>query len=81
MGMMTRDDLMRLLMLQADRRRPLTEILVEQGALSEQKAAAEMAAYRRAQARSNRTITTHKIVPARHGTESAHITSAEFITV
>ena len=81
MGMMTRDDLMRLLMLQADRRRPITDILMEQGVLSEQKAAAEMAAYRRAQMRPNRTITTHKVVPARHGAESARITSAELITV
>ena len=46
MGLMTRDDVMRLLMLQADRKRPIAEILVGQGVLSEQQVAAELASYR-----------------------------------
>ncbi|HEY3394083.1 MAG TPA: hypothetical protein VGK58_15325 [Lacipirellulaceae bacterium] len=47
MGLMSRSELMRLLMIQADRKRPITDILIEQGALTPQKAASEMAAYRR----------------------------------
>src|SRR3982751_2165598 len=42
MGLITRDQLMRLLMLQADRKTALADILVGQGVLSETQAAAEM---------------------------------------
>ena len=55
MGLMTRSQLMRLLMIQADRKRPITEILVGQGALTSQKAASEMTAYRHSQLRRPRT--------------------------
>jgi len=47
MGVMTRDQLMRLLIIQADRRRTIAEILVAQGVLSEQQVASEMGEYRR----------------------------------
>ena len=50
MGLMTRDELVRLLMIQADRKRSLAEILVAEGALTEERAHAEMAAFRRLQA-------------------------------
>jgi len=79
-GLMTRDDLMRLLMIQADRRRPIGEILVGQGVLTAQKAAAEMAAYRRAQLQPKRA-TTYKVVPAPRRQEAARMTSNELITV
>lgn len=46
MGLMTRDDLMRLLMIQADRKRPIAEILVGQGVLSAEQSAAEMHEFR-----------------------------------
>jgi hypothetical protein len=67
MRLMTRDDVMRLLMIQADRKRPTAEILVGQGVLTQQQLAAELLEYRRAQIRP-RTTTT--IVPAPRGNES-----------
>jgi hypothetical protein len=56
MGLMTREHLMRLLMIQADRKREIAEILISQGALTGQKAATEMAAYRREQLRPHRRV-------------------------
>jgi hypothetical protein len=47
MGLMTRDELMRLLMIQADRRRSIADILVFQRVLTRQQVAAEMGEYRR----------------------------------
>src|SRR5215813_6686396 len=49
MNLMTRSELMRLLMIQADRKRPLVEIFIEQGMLSAEQASAEMAEFRRSQ--------------------------------
>ena len=49
MGFMTRGHLMRLLMMQADRKQPLKEILIEQGAVTAERAASEAIAYRRSQ--------------------------------
>jgi hypothetical protein len=46
MGLMTRDELMRLLMLQADRRRTIADILISQRVLTKQQVAAEIGAYR-----------------------------------
>jgi hypothetical protein len=60
---MTRDDVMRLLMIQADRRRPIAEILVGQGVLTEEQLEAELAAYRRAQLGPKRPSATMKFVP------------------
>jgi len=51
MRLMTRDDLMWLLMIQADRKHPISEILIRQGVLTERQVATEMAAFRRAQGR------------------------------
>jgi hypothetical protein len=64
MGLMTRDELMRLLMIQTDRRRPIAEILVSQGVLTRQQVAGEMSEYRRsiAKRRSASTVPS-KIVP------------------
>jgi hypothetical protein len=65
MGLMTRDDLMRLLMIQADRKRPLVEILVGQGILTAERTAAEMIEFRRSQAQKrNRGAVLSQIVPA-----------------
>jgi hypothetical protein len=61
MGLMTRADLMRLLMIQADRKRPITEILVGQGAVTPHKAASEMASYRRSQLRRPRASAGLKV--------------------
>ena len=47
MGLITRDELMRLLMIQADRRRSIADILVSQGVLTRQQVAEEMGEYRR----------------------------------
>jgi hypothetical protein len=65
MGLMKRDDLVRLLMVQADRKHSIEEILVGQGVLTERQAASELAAYRRAQSRPQRTVS-----PARLGANS-----------
>jgi hypothetical protein len=61
MGLMTRAQLTRLLMIQADRKRPITEILVGQGALTAQKAASELTAYRRSQLRRPRASAGLKV--------------------
>ncbi len=46
LGMMSRPQLIHLLMLQADRQRPISEILVRQGAISERDCVSELANYR-----------------------------------
>ncbi len=68
MGLMTRDELMRLLMIQADRKRPLAQIFVAEGMLSEPQSANEMAEFRQSQA-NRRAVRAHasKIVPAPRG--------------
>ena len=50
MGLMTRDELTRLLMLQADRKRPLAEVFAAEGILTERQVTQEMAEYRMLQA-------------------------------
>ena len=50
MGLMTRNELMRLLMIQADRKRPLADVFVTEGMLSERQIAQEMAEFRQSQA-------------------------------
>jgi hypothetical protein len=82
MGLMTRSDLMRLLMIQADRKRPITEILVGQGALTAHKAASEMTAYRRSQLRRPRTTSGLKVRFSPHMRGGAtSLNSDERITV
>jgi hypothetical protein len=71
MGLMTRDDVMRLLMIQADRKRPIAEILVGQGVLTNSQLSAELAAYRRAQLEPQRVTKT--IVPAPMCKDSAQM--------
>jgi hypothetical protein len=80
MGMMTRGHLMRLLMIQADRKRSIAEILVSQGALTQQKAASEMAAYRREQLRPHRSTVSH-VAMSLHHRDTVPITNDERITV
>jgi hypothetical protein len=67
MGLLTRDEVMRLLMIQADRKRPIAEILVGQGVLTETQLQAELAAYRRAQLQPQRPFPTMKFVPIPRG--------------
>ena len=68
MGLMTRDELMRLLMIQADRKRPVAEILVQQTVLTAERSAAEMAEFRRAMAnKRNGGAVLSKIVPPARG--------------
>jgi hypothetical protein len=64
MGLMGRDDVMRLLMIQADRRRPVADILVGQGVLSPEQLARELTAYRQSLLQPQATPT---IVPAPRG--------------
>lgn len=66
MGLMTRQELMQLLMIQADRRVPIARILVYQGALSESDAARELAAFRTVQLQPR-----GRIMPARRSTSAA----------
>jgi len=72
MGLMTRDDLMRLLMIQADRKRPLAEILVRQGVLTAERSSAEMAEFRHTLAKKrNGGAVLSRIVPAARGMNKA----------
>jgi hypothetical protein len=76
MGLMTRDDLMRLLMIQADRKRPVNEILVQQGVLTAERAATEMAEFRRSMANKRNTATVlSRIVPTTRGKLAASRTA------
>jgi hypothetical protein len=63
MGLMSRDEVMRLLMIQADRRQPIGTILNAQGVLSDEQLADELAAYRQSLLRPERGTTT-TIVPS-----------------
>jgi hypothetical protein len=81
MGLMTRGHLMRLLMIQADRKRSIADILIGQGVLSQQKIASEMALYRRAQFRPQRTIKADNVALPTRMRETTPISSNERITV
>ena len=65
---MTRNELVRLLMIQADRKRPLADIFVIEGMLSEHQVAQEMAEFRQLQA-TRRTTSEQPsaVVPAPRG--------------
>jgi hypothetical protein len=72
MGLMTRSELTRLLMVQADRKQPLAEVFVAQGILSERQVTQEMAEFRQMQAnRRAPSALPSKIVPAPRGQKSA----------
>jgi hypothetical protein len=58
LGFMTRDDLMRLLMIQADRRIPLEKILIWQGVLTRETAALELNLFRKARHNPRRATQT-----------------------
>jgi hypothetical protein len=72
---------MRLLMIQADRKRPIMDILIEQGALTPQKAASEMAAYRRSLQPRPRTTSGFKATLRPHLRDTTRLNSDERITV
>jgi hypothetical protein len=57
LGLMNRDELMRLLMIQAERKKPIVEILIWQGAINRRQATMEMANYRREQLMPRRAVT------------------------
>jgi hypothetical protein len=65
MGLLTRDQLMRLLMLQSDRQQPISEILVKQGVLGQQQMTAELAEFRQFLQRPQRTVTRRIVPPPR----------------
>jgi hypothetical protein len=67
MGLMTRNELMRLLMIQADRKRPFAEIVVAEGMLNEQLVAHEMAEFRRLQTNRRTRGQGSNFVPAPRG--------------
>ncbi len=77
MGLMTRDELMRLLMIQADRKRPLLEILVAQRAIPQKTAAAELAIYRQTRSRTPAT----KVASVSRQKQPTLMTSDVLITV
>jgi hypothetical protein len=81
MGLMKRDDLMRLLMIQADRKRPIAEILITQGAITEQEAASELTAFRRARSRPQRMVSLAKRPQTTRLQNQPRLTSDELITV
>jgi len=81
MGMINRDQLTRLLMIQADRQRTIAEILVRQGAVSERAMVTEMAAYRRALLEPDRSVPTYTVAPAPRRAEPSRIATDELITV
>lgn len=70
MRFMSRDDVVRLLMIQADRKRAVSDILVEQGALSKHEMTTEMAAYRQSLIRPQRGTTVSRIVPGPRHSEA-----------
>ena len=81
MRLMTRDDLMRLLMIQADRKRSLAEILISQRAISKREIAAELAAYRVSRLKPQRRTGSVKPMPLRREREQFGMSSDELITV
>jgi hypothetical protein len=72
MRLMTRNELMRLLMIQADRKRPLADVLVTEGILGEKQVTREMAEFHQVQT-TRRTASTRAsaIVPAPRGHAAA----------
>ena len=72
MCLMTRNELIRLLMIQADRKRPLADVFVTEGMLSEQLVDREMAEFRQLQAnRRAANANAAKVVPAPRGHAAA----------
>jgi hypothetical protein len=72
MGLMTRGELSRLLMMQADRKQPLADVFVAEGMLSERQVTQEMAEFRQMQAnRRAPSVKPSKIVPAPRGKKAA----------
>jgi hypothetical protein len=68
MGLMTRNELMRLLMIQADRKRPFAEIVVSEGMLSESLVAQEVNEFHRLQTvRRTGRVQASNAVPAPRG--------------
>jgi hypothetical protein len=82
MGLMTPNDLMRLLMIQTDRKRPIADILVTHGVLTRDQVASEMAGYRRAQSRPQVATTTARarVVPAPRIQEISQTRTADAAT-
>jgi hypothetical protein len=82
MGLMTRETLVRLLTLQADRKRPIVDILVGQRALTHEQAATELAEYRRSHSRTERRTpaTLVATLPARLK-QPTYMTSNDLVTV
>lgn len=79
MRLLTRDDLMRLLMIQADRRRPIVDILIQQRILTADRATQELTQYRIEISKERRKSATLKFVPLpryngsmKHPVENAH---------
>jgi hypothetical protein len=66
-------------MIQSDRKRPIGEILVGQGVLSESQLKSELAAYRRALLQPKRPSATMKFVPMPHRRDAAK-TATETVT-
>jgi hypothetical protein len=81
LGLMNRDELTRLLMIQADRKRPLGEILISHGVLTERQSAMEMAAFRREQLQPRRTVTRAKTISGRHRRQRATPSAQPAMTI
>jgi hypothetical protein len=65
MGLLRRENLMRLLMIQSERKLPLSEILVRQGVLSKCQADSELNAFRRQQSQPRSSATTMTVIRPR----------------
>ncbi len=76
MGLMSRDDLMRLLLLQSDRQMPLDEILMRQGVLTQEQVERELDEFRRVQLMPTHARATTTIVRPPHH-RSKHATAAD----
>jgi hypothetical protein len=79
MGLLSHDQLLRLLMIQEERKRPLAEILIRQGILSVEQLAAEMAAFRHDRARPRRARA--RVASPHHRLEMARRTADPTIAV
>jgi hypothetical protein len=81
MGLVNRTQLMRLLMLQEDRKRALPEILVAQGVLTSEQAKAEMLEFRRAQAKRRMGSMVLSKIPPKCGWERSTVRDEELAAV
>jgi len=76
MGLMMRDGVIGLLVVESDRIRPIADILVGQGVLTSQQLETELAAYRRAQVPPKQALASMKFIPMRFNKDERPVAEA-----